>query len=216
MAMSFGEVYGIATFSGLAGATKQDPTLWAYVAKHESSLRPDVVNSIGATGLWQINQPVHVKAHPTWTKEWLKDPWNNAKAAIVIYKDQGWSAWTAYSAAKAEYDKNGGNPPSGTTVSDQIKEAIPGLSEASESAQSLHAVADNIQKGASWISSPANWARVAYVLVGGLLILVAVNMTISGTLISKAGGLIDLVPGGGLAKKAAKAARSARPKEETP
>jgi hypothetical protein len=62
----------------------------------ESSGRTDVVNSIGCVGLWQINQPVHVKAHPTWTVKWLQDPVNNAKAAKVIYASQGWAAWEAY------------------------------------------------------------------------------------------------------------------------
>jgi hypothetical protein len=70
--------------------------MWAAVAMAESSGRTDVVNSIGCVGLWQINQPVHVKTHPTWTVAWLQNPVNNAKAAAVIYRAQGMKAWEAY------------------------------------------------------------------------------------------------------------------------
>lgn len=91
----------------------------------ESSLRTDVVNGIGATGLWQINQPVHVKDHPTWTKAWLQNPANNAMAAKVIYDQQGmgaWEAWTTGRAApylaqaRAAVAAAGGGSPTGTVT----------------------------------------------------------------------------------------------------
>lgn len=85
------QIYAVAVITGLP-----QPKVMAAIAMAESSGRTDVVNSIGCVGLWQINQPVHVKAHPTWTKEWLKNPINNAIAAKEIYKSQGFQAWEVY------------------------------------------------------------------------------------------------------------------------
>lgn len=61
----------------------------AWVAMAESSGDASVVNSIGAVGLMQINQPVHVKAHPTWTVRWLQNPTNNLRAAKILFDDAG-------------------------------------------------------------------------------------------------------------------------------
>lgn len=90
--LSQAQIAQVARAGGLPG----DPDVWAAVAMAESSGRTDVVNSIGCVGLWQINQPVHIKSHPTWTVKWLQNPVNNAKAAAVIYRSQGWNAWEAY------------------------------------------------------------------------------------------------------------------------
>lgn len=79
-----------------AGGLPGDPQIWAAVAMAESSGRTDVVNGIGAVGLWQINQPVHVKEHPTWTVAYLQNPVNNARAAATVYRKEGWNAWEAY------------------------------------------------------------------------------------------------------------------------
>src|SRR5690606_24051681 len=85
------QVYTIAVMTGM-----KDPKLMAAIAMAESSGRTDVVNSIGCVGLWQINQPVHVKANPKWTQAWLKNPFNNAFAAKQIRASQGLNAWEVY------------------------------------------------------------------------------------------------------------------------
>lgn len=90
--LSQSQIASVARSGGLPG----DPYVWAAIAMAESSGRTDVVNSIGCVGLWQINQPEHVKSHPTWTVKWLQNPVNNAKAAKVIYNQQGLKAWEAY------------------------------------------------------------------------------------------------------------------------
>ena len=84
----------IAMYARAAGLPG-DPDVWAAVAMAESSGRTDIVNSIGCVGLWQINQPVHVKRHPTWTVRWLSDPMNNAKAAKAIYASHAPQPWEA-------------------------------------------------------------------------------------------------------------------------
>ena len=102
--LSYDQIVQVARAGGLPG----DKDMWAAVAMAESSGRTDVVNSIGCVGLWQINQPVHIKTHPTWTVAWLQNPVNNAKAAAVIYRAQGMKAWEAYTGP------DGTGAPSGT------------------------------------------------------------------------------------------------------
>lgn len=90
--LTYEQIKQVARAGGLPG----DADMWAAVAMAESSGSTTVVNSIGCVGLWQINQPVHIRSHPTWTVAWLQNPVNNAKAAAVIYRGQGMAAWEAY------------------------------------------------------------------------------------------------------------------------
>jgi hypothetical protein len=90
--LTYDQITQVARAGGLPG----DPEVWAAIAMAESSGRTDVVNSIGCVGLWQINQPAHVGSHPTWTVAWLQNPLNNAKAAAVIFRQQGFAAWEAF------------------------------------------------------------------------------------------------------------------------
>jgi hypothetical protein len=90
--LTYQQIVQVARTGGLPG----DPEVWAAIAMAESSGRTDIVNEIGCVGLWQVNQPVWVKLHPTWTVAWLKNPVNNAKAAAYVYRAQGFSAWQAY------------------------------------------------------------------------------------------------------------------------
>lgn len=67
------------------------------VALGESSGQVEVVNSIGCVGLWQINQPVHVRARPTWTRAWLQVAANNAAAAWALSnRGTSWGPWVVY------------------------------------------------------------------------------------------------------------------------
>jgi hypothetical protein len=90
--LTYQQIVQVARAGGLPG----DPEVWAAIAMAESSGRTDVVNSIGAVGLWQINQPVHISSHPTWTVAWLQNPINNAHAAHTVYNEQGFEAWEAF------------------------------------------------------------------------------------------------------------------------
>lgn len=56
-----------------AGGKVEDAKMAAAITRPESGGRVDVVNSIGATGLWQI--------HPGGDR--YKNAWNNAKAAVA-------------------------------------------------------------------------------------------------------------------------------------
>ena len=82
------------------GVTHQDMKIAMCVLYGESRGRPDVTNSIGARGLFQIM--------PNWAdNEWagtagitydmLLDPNYNVFAARKVFDLQGWGAWSAYS-----------------------------------------------------------------------------------------------------------------------
>ena len=72
------------------GATHEEARFLASVVMPESGGNPGIVNSIGATGLWQILYPVH----RSWlnamglNQQSLKNPLNNARAALRIYRDR--------------------------------------------------------------------------------------------------------------------------------
>jgi hypothetical protein len=206
----------IKLYAAAAGFT--NPSLMSAIAMAESSGSTTVVNSIGCVGLWQINQPVWVKSHPTWTKAWLQDPAHNAAAAKVIYDSQGLNAWEAYTNGAYSKYYNGSTPltaqqaglvstlTGGTQdlVGQAVNSGIPGADIASEAESAVTAV----WGAGKWISTPYNWLRIAFVLGGGIITVVAINMAIEGTLLGKltSGGASDavtnVIPGGGLVKKA--------------
>lgn len=182
--LSLNQMALIAATAGLPG----DPWLWAAVGMAESTGRTDVVNSIGCVGIWQINQPVHVKANPTWTVGWLKNPVNNALAAKKIYNSQGMNAWEAYTnGAYKKHYKNGGvvkvtdKPVDKRTCEDYFAPGSPGMElclEEGESPQdiptpgeALNAIPDALKKTADFLVNPRTWLRVAYGVGGGILVL---------------------------------------------
>lgn len=195
------EIEGMAVLAGW-GRHARDAS---WVAMAESSGDSSIINSIGATGLMQINQPVHVGAHPTWTKKWLQVPLNNLRAAKVLFDDAGqkWDGpWLD------SRDKGGlptGNGGWGQHVNGGVQQVdeegdacslLTGpakaycerddgdtapdtenpLDSAADAAEQLGRIAQAIAKGANWIADPANWVRVVYVVGGGVLTVAAVNV----------------------------------------
>ncbi|HET7641156.1 MAG TPA: transglycosylase SLT domain-containing protein [Ktedonobacteraceae bacterium] len=175
------------------------PTMVA-IAIAESGKDPEVVNSIGCVGLWQINQPVWVKQYPKWTVDYLKNPLNNARAAKVVYDQQGLSAWETYTTSDPNKTYKrflvGGqnalktanvpgykpNLPSGT-----VQDIISGASDAASSgvtstvsgaldaAGQVGRLADLVAAAGQWITNPHNLIRVAWVVVGGVVLVVTVG-----------------------------------------
>jgi hypothetical protein len=82
------EIEGMAVLAGW-GRHARDAS---WVAMAESSGDASIVNSIGATGLMQVLQPVHVKANPGWSVKWLQNPMNNLRAAKKLF-DQAGQKW---------------------------------------------------------------------------------------------------------------------------
>lgn len=182
MKLSLGQMSMIATAVGLPG----DPDTWAAVGMAESGGDSNIVNSIGCVGIWQINQPVWVKSHPTWTVKWLQNPLNNAIAAKAIYKAQGWGAWQAYTGPdgsgsdgpwKDAYKKDAASTvPAGwlpdpkhlleglTGGAEELMPDVPGM-------DAFGAIADGVAKTADVLANPRTWLRVGYGVMGGVLVI---------------------------------------------
>lgn len=158
--------------------------LMTAIAMAESSNQTDVVNSIGAVGLWQINQPVHVSSHPAWTIAYLKDPLHNAIAAKSIYDSQGLQAWEAYT--NGAYKKYLGTTPTqassgslGLDPGGQLPNQnwTDGLgNDLTAPFTAAASFADALQKSYDWIKNPHNLVRIAQVTVGGALVIGALIM----------------------------------------
>ena len=72
------------------GAAAWAPTMAAVALGAESGGDPTIVNSIGATGLWQIL----ISAHPQYTTAQMQNPLENAKAAVALLGNgSGISNW---------------------------------------------------------------------------------------------------------------------------
>lgn len=161
----------IRTLAILAGLP--NPDLMAAIAMAESNGNTDAVGRVGEIGLWQINQPVHVKAHPSWTVSWLRNPANNAQAARTILNSQGLGAWTTYTsgAYKRFYAAGVAEQTSGIPG---LSGAINGIGDvvggAVDAGAQIGRLAQAVAKAGNWISTPANWVRIAYVVIGGAAI----------------------------------------------
>lgn len=185
------QIQTIAIAAGLS-----QPGLMAAVAMAESSGRTDVVNSIGCVGLWQINQPVWVKSRPTWTKAWLKNPVNNARAAKVIYGLQGLQAWEAYT--NGAYKKYMGTYTQGSDfeILDPL-DILPGDEDAAAASldptgtlDAAGTAVDFAAKAGNWISNPANWIRIAYAMGGVTLAITGLAVIASNTRAGQAAGSV--------------------------
>jgi hypothetical protein len=170
-----GQIQAIATAAGLP-----DPKLMAAIAMAESGGRTDARGTVGEIGLWQINQPVHVKAHPTWTVAYLQNPVNNAYAAKTVLASQGLGAWTVYTngAYKQFY---GGTVSGAVGAAVAAAGAIPGpvgwvVDAAGNLVQAGAGIVDTgaqlgrlaiaVAKAGNWVSSPQNWVRIVYIGIG--------------------------------------------------
>lgn len=202
MAYSRAEIEGLGLLTGW-GSKSRD---MSYVAMAESGGDPKIVNSIGCVGLLQINQPVHVSAHPTWTKEWLKNPVNNLKAGLVLYKAAGEKFDGPWLDSR---DKGGGGGwgkhvkgSGGIIQTDVDCSKVDGVAKEYcekgnldpeteipidpndpgsgagiwQLASELSRLAQATAKAGNWLADPANWVRIAYVAGGAVLAIAAVNM----------------------------------------
>lgn len=147
-------------------------TAWLATAKAESSLNPSVVNSIGATGLFQINQPVWAKQYPTWTKAWLQDPTNNVAAAKIVSK--GWTSRSPW--VSSAFGQAANTPSSSLQATTFLQSPLERAGQAAiETAAPAINSLDTINSFMSALTQPGTWLRVGYAVVGILLIAGAVS-----------------------------------------
>lgn len=150
-----------------------------------NELATNTKNANGSTdyGLWQINS---VHAADLKGGDWRK-PSDNAKMAYAVYSRAGqkWTPWVAYNngrykmfEARAKIAAAAIGAASGI-IGEKI---IPDMSGVEE-----------VMQFAKFISSPHNWRRLSYVLIGGALLFIVFLA------ISKQTGATDVAIKGGKA-----------------
>jgi hypothetical protein len=161
-------------------------------------------NSIGP---WQIHMP----SHPEFSKTYLLNPANNAKAARAVLRKQGWAAWTQFrNGAFLVYMPLAGanvkSLPGGVDTGDPIGDAAAGAIDSTvggvvDTGRSIASIGELAAKAGTWINDPGNWLRIAYVVLGGALLI--------GALVVVAAPMAtNVVPAGKVVKTVAKVAKS--------
>lgn len=145
------------------------------VALAESSGDTDAVSSTGCCiGLWQIN----VRVHKQYTVADMRDPAKNASAAFALKQADGWRPWNSSRAGQALTSALAASTVAIFMASNPVRTAADvALGPAADIAGNI-AGATGIPQAieaanliGKWVSTPANWLRVAYVLVGGALVI---------------------------------------------
>lgn len=209
----------IAWYAQQAGFTGSAVTTATAVALAESGGRINArggPNSNGSYdyGLWQINE----KAHPdliTGDAQWWVAGYN-AQWAFKIYQAAGnsfrpWSTFTsgAYLAHMGAAALGAANPQSSGLV-----EAGPNTviehNPISDLVAPFKAIAGAVFKTAAWVGNPHNWGRVAFIGVGGALVIGSLGIMAKPYVMGAAAPLVNAatnaVPGGGAIKSAVKSA----------
>lgn len=129
-------------------------------------------------------------------RNWLKSPFNNWLATKAVYDAQGWGAWAAsggrptpaarHKAAAADPDASGATSGAGILGPDGTVIDEPGVEQTSlgdvaraaggyalEAGAQLARLADILTDAAGWLSRRENWTRVALVVGGGGVALIA-------------------------------------------
>lgn len=169
--------------AGQAGFPADQLPTAAAVAMAESSGRPDVRNSIGASGLWQILQSAHPEL---FTKYKWQNPNDNAKMAYQVYKNAGnkWTPWVGYTngnyrhfltKAQDTFQQNRDIIlKAGTKPSDPLG-AVQGAGSAL--LKPFTDLANDFQKFGELIGlllMPSTWVRISAGVGGGIMVVIAV------------------------------------------
>ena len=181
--LTYGQVLTLATSVGM-----KEPRKMAAIAMAESSGDTNAHNPNGldnSYGLWQINMkgdkgPARRKQFGIATNEALYNPLTNALAAKKVYADQGFGAWSTYGGEKYNrYLTGGGSAESVDQASVESASAVPDVTG------SVADIASTSLAAATWISTPNNWLRIAYV-TGGIIVVVVALRTLMAPVVDKA------------------------------
>jgi hypothetical protein len=172
---SHAEIAALAKGTGLTDAQADG---MAHVADCESGGDANVVghnrNGSTDTGLWQINS-IHLRAHPTWSVAWLKNPKNNAAAMKVLRDADGMQPWSA--SMPCWLPKVSSNALGGT-IEDPIGTAT---NAAGDPLGAIEGLVAPVAGFVSWITDPVTWRRMALVVIGGGIAVVGVAAVARGT-----------------------------------
>jgi hypothetical protein len=90
----------IAAYASDAGFSGDNLVTAVAVALAESSGNPNASGDNGTSyGLWQIHYTVHPEVLSGDDPSVLFDPARNAAAAMTVFQEQGWNAWSTYGTA---------------------------------------------------------------------------------------------------------------------
>lgn len=174
----------IAAYGYRAGWRGNDLAVAVAVALAESSGRTDAVGDTAlqndtwgpSVGLWQIRS-LNADRGTGKTRDELanKDPQTNANHAHEIWKGSGWGAWSTYSnRAYLLY------MPRALPAAAAANVAAPAVGVATEAADAAASVPRAILSAAAepvrimkWLQQPGTQLRIAKVVVGGALVVVA-------------------------------------------
>jgi hypothetical protein len=184
------QIYAYATAAGFSGTAAVDAVA---VALAESGGNTTAVNSNSSNyGLWQIGaQGTLNDAGVGLSGSQLEDPATNARAAYTVWSRAGgtfahdWTTWTS-GAAQAELPQvtaagitggQGAASDLGTAIGDVLPgagslpgEVLPGAGSVVGAAQSAAGLASGGLSALEWLSVPANWGRIALIVIGGGLV----------------------------------------------
>lgn len=217
--MNQSEIYSLAKAVGLTSAKAK---VAAAIAMAESGGDPGshtVDSDDDSWGLWQINMkgdlgPERRRQFSLSADSDLADPLVNAKAMYAISgHGSSWKKWGAYT--NGSYMRFLNNPVTEVAgILDRLIRAVPGGETAIGIGQNIDSwddtaatVVDALQRTTTWITKPSNWARVAYVVGGGALVLVSLQLIARPYLAQAVSAAAKVLPVGKVAT-AAKAAVS--------
>ncbi len=201
----------VAGYARKAGFKQPALSLAVAVAYAESNFNTEAKNpGSTATGLWQI-----LASHPEF-KGWdLTDPMVNARAAKILWDQSGFKPWASSRGkwSRAEALSQGAvwsNKPVEPTLPDKafgaldkaITGAIPdsvkdAAGKAGDAAGATVDATKAVGGAVLWLSQPANWLRVAYVGLGGTLVVVGVALIASPITKPIAATALKVAPGVG-------------------
>lgn len=162
-------------------------------------------NSNGSTdyGLWQINS-VHnfpEVANGTW-----RDPKVNASMALRVYRRQGWNAWSVYRPSNPTgYARYLAARPAAVGF---VAAAVGPGAAAAGAAGTPGAIAEGVGGDAGtvlnaaekiakeplavldWLTNPQTWERIAYVVLGGALVIGGIYLLVTSTIAKPAIAMI--------------------------
>lgn len=156
------------------------------VAFAESGGNTQATGPVGEKGLWQV----YPRAHPDWDRGGnLYDPGYNARAAYAISNGgNNWHPWTTYNIGsyllylpQAEVAAQNVQPVKGlqgalaglvapdTGIQSGIGNAVGGAIDTAKAV-------GNVGKAVTWLAVPQHWVRIAEVVAGSILVILAISV----------------------------------------
>lgn len=202
MALSQNEIFNLAKSAGL---NESRARVAASVAMAESGGNPNAHNSKppdDSYGLWQINMigamgPSRRKTFGISANSDLYNPGVNAKAMAKISGNGGnFSAWSTYTSGAYQKYMNT-ELKVDQSITDRILGNIKGsfgdflgktpvVGDVVDTAEGVNTAVGYLGKTAVWVSNSENWIRIAYVVGGGIIAVVALASIINSTSAGKA------------------------------